>query len=71
MNKEKTLKWLRCAAVRAIKTFAQSALGMLTVGAAMADINWLQVVSVAAVAGIASILTSIAGLPELKEQGGE
>ena len=69
MNKEKTLKWLKAAAVRALKTIAQTALGMITVGAAMADINWLQVGSVAAVAGVASILTSIAGLPELK--GGE
>ena len=69
MNKDKILKWLKAAAVRALKTVAQTALGMITVGAAMSDINWLQVGSVAAVAGLASVLTSVAGLPELK--GGE
>ena len=69
MKKENFVKWLRAAAVRALKTVAQTGLGMITVGAAMADINWIQVCSVAAVAGVASILTSIAGLPELK--GGE
>lgn len=71
MNKEKILKWVKAAAVRALRTMAQTALGLLTVGAAMADINWLQVGSVAVVAGVYSLLTSIAGLPELKEQGGE
>jgi hypothetical protein len=68
MNKTKFLTWLKCAGVRAIKTVAQTALGMITVGVAMSEINWLQVGSVALVAGAASLLTSIAGLPEVKNQ---
>lgn len=64
---EKFLKWLRAAGIRAIKTAAQTALGLITVGAIMADIDWLTVGSAALVAGIYSLLTSIAGLPELKE----
>lgn len=67
MDKKKVLKWLKAAGIRAVKTVAQTALGMITVGTAMADINWVQVASVSAVAGVASILTSLAGLPELKE----
>ena len=65
--KEKFVKWLKAAGVRAIKTAAQTALGLITVGAVMADIDWVTVGSAAAVAGIYSLLTSIAGLPELKE----
>lgn len=60
-------KWLKAAGIRAIKTAAQTALGMITVGAVMADINWVAVGSTAAVAAIYSLLTSVAGLPELKE----
>lgn len=66
-DKDHFLKWLKAAGVRAIKTVAQTALGMITVGAAMRDIDWLTVGSVALVAGIYSMLTSIAGLPEVKE----
>lgn len=60
-------KWAKAAAVRAIKTFAQTMIGGITVGAALSEINWSYVGSVAVVAGILSILTSIAGLPEVKE----
>ena len=67
--KEKFLKWLRAAGVRAIKTAAQTALAGITVGAAIADINWVTIGSTAAVAAVASLLTSIVGLPELKEGG--
>lgn len=63
----KTKKWLKSAAVRAGKTFAQTAVSMLTVGQAVIDVNWLNVLSVSAVAAVISILTSIAGLPEVKE----
>ena len=65
--KNKALKWLKAAGLRAIRTAAQTALGLITVGAAMSDINWVVVGSTAAVAGIYSLLTSLAGLPELKE----
>lgn len=58
-----------CASIaRAIKTFAQTAVSMLTVGQAFIDVNWLNVLSVSGVAAIISILTSIAtGLPEVDE----
>lgn len=60
-------KWIKAAGIRAIRTAAQTALGLITVGAVMADINWITVGSAALVAGIYSLLTSVAGLPELKE----
>ena len=62
-----TKQWLKCASVRAIKTIAQVALSMLTVGQAFIDINWGLVLSVSGVAGVISLLTSVAGLPEVKE----
>ena len=61
-------KWLKAATVRAVKTFSQTALSMLTVGQAVIDVNWVNVLSVSAVAAIISILTSVAGLPEVKEE---
>lgn len=57
--------WIKAAGIRAIKTIAQTAVGMITVGAAMSEINWLYVGSVSLTAGILSLLTSVAGLPEL------
>ncbi len=67
---EKSKKWLKAAAVRAIKTMAQSAIGVIGAAAAFGDVNWPMVLSAAVVAGIVSILTSIEGLPEVA-QGGE
>ena len=60
-------KWLKAASIRAIKTVAQTAVSMLTIGQAVLDVNWLNVLSVSAVAGVISMLTSIAGLPEVEE----
>jgi hypothetical protein len=65
---DKMKVWLRAAGVRAIKTVAQTAVSMLTgnmVG--ILEVDWVAVASVAAMAGVVSILTSIAGLPEVKE----
>ena len=59
--------WLYRAGVRALKTVAQTALGFITVGMAVSDIDWKNVASVAIVAGIYSLITSLAGLPELDE----
>lgn len=59
--------WAKCAAVRSIKTVAQTALGMISVGMVLAEIDWFMVASASIVAGIYSILTSVAGLPEVKE----
>ena len=62
MNK----KWWKAAGVRALKTFAQTAVAMITVGSAVTDVNWIAVLSVSATASVASLLTSIAGLPEVE-----
>lgn len=58
--------WFKSAAIRAGKTAAQVALSMITVGQAVTDINWINVVSVSAGAAVISVLTSIAGLPEVQ-----
>ena len=62
-----TKKWFKAAAVRAVKTMAQTAVSLVSVGAVMSDINWPMVVSASAVAGIVSVLTSVAGIPEVSE----
>ena len=71
-EKELAKKWCIAAGLRAIRTFAQTFVAFLTVGASMADIDWKLAASVSVVAMIASILTSIAtGIPEapLREEG--
>lgn len=61
-------KWIKAAGIRALKTVAQTAVGMLSGNLlGILDVDWLAVTSVAAMAGIVSLLTSIAGLPELDE----
>lgn len=59
-------KWFKAASVRAIKTVAQTAVGIIGTSVAMGDVNWIMVASASLLAGILSILTSIAGLPEVK-----
>ena len=63
-----TKKWFKSAGVRALKTMAQVILSMITVGQAVMEVNWLNVLSVSVVAGIVSVLTSIVGIPEVKEE---
>lgn len=65
---DKTKKWIRAALVRAIKTVAQSAVAMIGTAAVMGDVSWGMVASAAALSGILSLLTSVAGLPEVKEE---
>ncbi len=65
-NQKKAIKWLKAAGVRAVKTFAQTAASLVTVGALISEINWTMVLSVSAVAFIYSLLTSLGGLPEIK-----
>jgi hypothetical protein len=67
MNRYNWKEWLRAAAIRAVKTFCQTALSMLTVGQAFIEVNWVNVISVSGVAAVISVLTSVAGLPEVDE----
>ena len=60
--------WLKCASIRAIKTIAQTAIATISTSAIMSEVNWAVVGSAALLAGILSLLTSIAGLPELKDE---
>lgn len=67
--KEKLLKWLRAAGVRAIKTVAQTAVATIGTGAVFAEVDWRMVASASLLAGVLSLLTSVAGLPEINAAG--
>lgn len=64
---EKTKKWIKASLVRAIKTIAQTAVAMIGTATVFSEVNWLMILSGSLLAGLLSILTSIAGLPEVKE----
>lgn len=67
MNKETIKKWIKAAGIRALKTMAQTAIATIGTTALLTEVNWAVVGSASVLAGLLSILTSVAGLPEVKE----
>ena len=63
-----TKQWLKAAGIRALKTVAQTAIATIGTSAVLDEVNWVMVASASALAGILSLLTSIAGLPEVEEK---
>lgn len=68
MKKVFSKEWWKAAGIRAIKTVAQTAIATIGTAAVMSQVNWLAVVSASCLSGILSLLTSLAGLPEVDEQ---
>nr|DAQ58278.1 MAG TPA: holin [Caudoviricetes sp.] len=64
----KTKKWLKCAGIRAVKTVAQTAVALIPAAVSINAVDWVTVIGTATLAGVVSVLTSIAGLPECKEE---
>ena len=64
-------QWIKAAGIRALKTLAQAATAMIGTSAVLDEVNWVMVGSASLLAGILSLLTSVAGLPEIKEEGAE
>lgn len=62
-----TIKWLKAAAIRAVKTVAQTAIATIGASATIGEVNWAMVGSASLLSGVVSILTSIAGIPEVQE----
>ncbi len=67
MDKKKIMRWLRAAALRSIRTFAQTAPATIGAAALLSEVSWTQVLSASALAALLSFLMSVGGLPEVKE----
>ena len=68
MTKNNFKRWIAAAGIRAIKTVAQTAVAMLGTSMVISEVNWLMLVSASVLSGLLSMLTSVAGLPELREE---
>lgn len=66
-----TKKWLKASAIRAVKTMAQTAVAIIGTSTVIGDVNWVMVASASALSGIISILTSVAGIPEVEGKENE
>ena len=69
MTKRNCKEWLKCAGIRALKTLAQTAIATIGTTALMEEVNWIAVGSASVLAALLSLLTSVAGLPELTDNG--
>ena len=65
--KDEIKQWFRCAGIRALKTAAQSAIGCIGAGVVLDDVNWISCASASALAAVVSLLTSVAGVPEVAD----
>lgn len=68
MSGDKTKKWIKAAGVRAVKTMAQTAVSLITVGKLITELDWVSIIGISATAGVVSMLTSVAGLPEVESE---
>ena len=68
MKKYNFVEWLKAAGIRAVKTVAQTAVATIGTGAVISEVNWTMVLSASLLAGVLSLLTSVAGLPELEKE---
>lgn len=71
MMKYNFKQWLKASSVRALKTMAQTSVSLITVGNLVTEIDWLAIISISLTSGIVSLLTSVAGLPELDTVGSD
>lgn len=71
MKKTKWKSWLKAAGVRAVKTIAQTAVATIGTSAVLGEVDWIVVASASVLAGVLSLLTSVAGLPELPDMDGD
>lgn len=68
MIKQNLMQWIKCASIRALKTMAQTAVAVIGTTSVMYDVNWNTVLATTLLAGILSVLTSLAGLPEVESE---